>query len=68
MNSTDGKDTYNLILDVTQPVTRGRFYTEWVVPANVASIDVKFYTQPGTMTLSVGQMTVYDITAQAALA
>lgn len=68
VNSTDGKDTYNLILDVTQPVTRGRFYTEWVVPANVASIDVKFYTQPGTMTLSVGQMTVYDITAQAALA
>lgn len=67
INTSNQTDTYNQLLDVTEPVTRGRFSTELTVPANTNSIDIKMYSQPGTATIAVGQLTAYDLTAQAVL-
>ena len=64
VNTSNQTDTYNQLLDVTEAVTRGRFSTELVVPANTNSIDLKMFVQPGTTTLAVGQLTAYDLTAQ----
>ncbi|PYY64229.1 hypothetical protein DEJ30_09090 [Curtobacterium sp. MCPF17_003] len=65
VNTSNQTDTYNQLLDVTEAVTRGRFYTELVVPENTNNIDLKMFVQPGTTTFAVGQLTVYDLTAQA---
>ncbi|PYY49022.1 hypothetical protein DEJ03_00320 [Curtobacterium sp. MCLR17_043] len=66
-NTSNETDTYNQLLDVTEAVTRGKFSTELVVPENTNSIDLKMFVQPGTTTFAVGQLTAYDLTAQAVL-
>ncbi|TDW50457.1 lysophospholipase L1-like esterase [Curtobacterium sp. PhB42] len=67
VNTSNQTDTYNQLLDVTEAVTRGKFSTELVVPANTTSIDLKMFVQPGTTTFAVGQLTAYDLTTQGVL-
>ncbi len=64
VNTSNQTDSYNQLLDVTEVVTRGKFSTELMVPANTNSIDLKMFVQPGTTTFAVGQLTTYDLTAQ----
>lgn len=67
-NSAGGTaDAYIQLLDITQPVTRGRWWAEWVIPANITSIDLKFTVSATCASASMGQMTVYDLTAQTVL-